>query len=402
MNRGGLPSVAIVYDCLYPYTTGGGERVYTEIAARLAARGHRVDYLTRTQWDGDTPDAPFGVVPIWKGEISNESGDRLPASAAAFARAVHRALRQRRGEYDIVIVSALPPLNVFAARAALRRTGTWLVGDWLEIWTFRKWRQYSGPVVGTVASLLQRSGLRRSDEVTVNSEFTLERARYRLRSGGGLVLGLVDLVKDPGVSDPTTVRRTVLFAGRHIPDKQLDVLPAAVAVAREAYPDVRLVVTGSGSETQRLQEAASIAGVDVEVRGRVSDDELERLMDDAAVLVNPSRREGFGLVIAEAASHGTPSVVVAGEDNAAAELVEDGVNGFVAGSTDPDILGRAIIAALEGGPAMRESSRTWYERSRSSRSLDASIDELLARYDAFTARRKASSVPSAVRRAEKA
>ena len=48
------------------------------------------------------------------------------------------------------------------------------------------------------------------------------------------------------------------------------------------------------------------------------------------MLVNPSAREGFGLVVAEAAADGTPSVVVAGEDNAAAELVIDGVNGFVA------------------------------------------------------------------------
>lgn len=386
MSTEELARVAIVYDCLYPYTTGGGERVYTEIARRLAARGHQVDYLTRIQWDGEVPSAAFRIVPIWDGAVANQAGDRLPVAAAGFAKAVWRELRKRRGDYDIVLVSALPSLNVFAARAAVRRRQTWLVADWLEVWTLRKWREYSGLLVGSVAALLQWLGLRRSDDVTVNSEFTLARADSRLRGGTGVVLGLIDLVPDPGVSDSSAVRRVVLFAGRHIPDKQLHLLPAAVAVAQNRFPDIRLVVTGTGSETARLCEAADAAGVDVELRGRVSDDELERLMDAAAVLVNPSRREGFGLVVAEAASHGTPSVVVAGEDNAAAELVEDGVNGFVADTGDAHVLGHAIASAIDGGVGLRESSRAWYERSRAMRNLDGSIDELLERYRAFKAR----------------
>ena len=53
-------------------------------------------------------------------------------------------------------------------------------------------------------------------------------------------------------------------------------------------------------------------------------------------LVLPSRREGYGLVVVEAAALGTPSVVVRGPDNAATELVEDGKNGFVAPSADPE------------------------------------------------------------------
>ncbi|GIT81031.1 hexosyltransferase [Leifsonia sp. LS1] len=386
MSADGLPRVAIVYDCLYPFTTGGGERVYAEIASRLAARGHHVDYLTRTQWEGDTPEAAFRIVPVWSGDVANAQGDRLPAAAAGFARAVHRELRRRRDDYDIVIVSALPPLNVFAARLALRGRRAWLVADWLEVWTYRKWRQYSGVLVGSVAFLVQWAGLRRSDEVTVNSTFTLNRARSRLRDGEGVVLGLVDLVPDRGAADPARPRPTILFAGRHIPDKQLHVLPAAVAVVASSFPDVRLLVTGAGSETGRLQEAAADAGIDVELLGRVSDTELARLMGDAGVLVNPSRREGFGLVVAEAASRGTPSVVVAGEDNAAAELVEDGVNGYVAASTAPEDLGGAIVAALRGGAGLRSSSRAWYERSRSARSLDASIDEVLERYRSARAR----------------
>src|SRR5438874_6955494 len=46
-----LVRVCIVYDCLYPYTVGGAERWYRNLAERLADEGHDVTYLTLRQWD---------------------------------------------------------------------------------------------------------------------------------------------------------------------------------------------------------------------------------------------------------------------------------------------------------------------------------------------------------------
>lgn len=379
---------AIVYDCLYPVDTGGGERVYRAIAEDLVRRGYHVDYLTRRSWEGgDRPATPFRLRPIWRGEIARADGTRTTRAALGFAGAVFRALVRHRRDYDLVIVSALPPLNTLAARAALLGAKTWLVADWLEVWPLRKWREYSGSLTGGAAWIIQSLGLRAADEATVNSRFTLQRAR----NGGlavrrGLVLGLVGLVPErPAAQNasaplPEVDPGLVLFAGRHIPDKQLHALPAALSVVAQSRPDVRLVVTGSGAETEALADAARTAGIALDLRGRVPDAELDNLMASAAVLVNPSRREGFGLVVAEAASHGTPSVVVAGEDNAAAELVVDGVNGFVAADVGSEALGAAILAALRGGAALRSRTRAWFHEARAAQNLETSLDELLERY----------------------
>ena len=54
----------LAYDCLYPWTVGGAELWYRNLAERLAADGHEVTYLTRLQWDAsDPPDIP-GVRPL--------------------------------------------------------------------------------------------------------------------------------------------------------------------------------------------------------------------------------------------------------------------------------------------------------------------------------------------------
>jgi glycosyltransferase involved in cell wall biosynthesis len=94
----------------------------------------------------------------------------------------------------------------------------------------------------------------------------------------------------------------------------------------------------------------------------------------------PSRREGYGLAVVEAASHGTPSVVVAAPDNAAVELIEEGVNGTVAPSVSVDDLAAAILRVYEGGAELREATAEWFHRNGAELSLDQSLDSVAAAY----------------------
>src|SRR5690242_7605631 len=58
--------VCIVYDCLFPWTVGGAERWYRNLAERLAQAGHEVTYLTMRQWEREAPPQVPGVrvVPV--------------------------------------------------------------------------------------------------------------------------------------------------------------------------------------------------------------------------------------------------------------------------------------------------------------------------------------------------
>lgn len=376
------PRVAIAYDCLFPIDTGGGERVYRRLAELFSERGSSVDYVTRRGREAGAGPG-FDVVGVWSGDITNADGTRTPASAVGFALGLFRHFAGHRGDHDLVIVSALPVLNVLAVRAALVGARTVIATDWLEIWPWRKWRAYSGTLIGMVGFLLQSIGVHVGRIQTVNSEFTRSRLlRYRRRADP-IVLGLVDLVRAatdaPGrAEDPPMI----VFAGRHIADKRLDALPAALAAARDSIPGLVAVVAGSGPTTEDARRAAVAAGVVEGMRfvGRLDETSLDALMSGAAALVNPSAREGFGLVVAEAAAHGTPSVVVAGEGNAAAELVIDGENGFVAASTEPDVLGASIVAAVTGGDELRRSTSAWFARERIERSLGRSVELIVDRW----------------------
>jgi glycosyltransferase involved in cell wall biosynthesis len=86
------------------------------------------------------------------------------------------------------------------------------------------------------------------------------------------------------------------------------------------------------------------------------------------------------MVVVEAAARGTPSVVVAGEDNAATELIEEGVNGTIAAQGDEEAIGAAIVRVQEAGPALRRSTARWFEANAERLSLEASLATVLGAY----------------------
>jgi glycosyltransferase involved in cell wall biosynthesis len=119
----------------------------------------------------------------------------------------------------------------------------------------------------------------------------------------------------------------------------------------------------------------------------VGHDELDATLRSALAMLLPSSREGYGMVVVEASAKGTPAIVVRGDDNAAVELVEDGVNGVVAESADPDELARAILRVHEGGRALRESTCAWFAANAERLSLERSLQVVVAAYADWQRRR---------------
>jgi glycosyltransferase involved in cell wall biosynthesis len=102
-------------------------------------------------------------------------------------------------------------------------------------------------------------------------------------------------------------------------------------------------------------------------------DELARAM----CMALPSIREGYGMIVIEAAAHGVPSIVVRSPDNAAVELVENGVNGI---ACDPDGIADAIVAVHQAGDALRATTQAWYAEHAVELSIETSLERVLASY----------------------
>jgi len=135
-------------------------------------------------------------------------------------------------------------------------------------------------------------------------------------------------------------RPLVVGVGRLMPSKAFDILIEAVAQARRAVPDARLVIAGEGYERDALRRRIGELGAEewCELAGRVDDDTLLHLYRSAWVVASASRSEGWGMTLTEAAACGTPAV--ASRISGHIDAVEDGVTGLL---TDTD---RELPAAL--------------------------------------------------------
>jgi glycosyltransferase involved in cell wall biosynthesis len=182
--------------------------------------------------------------------------------------------------------------------------------------------------------------------------------------------------------EPVDAQPAVVYAGRHIPEKRVTAVVPAVLQARKTLPGLRAAIYGDGPDRPAVLEQVKAFGLgdDVDVPGFVAQETVERALAESICLVLPSRREGYGLVVVEALARGTPAVVVNDPDNAAVELIEERVNGFVAASASPRDLADAIVRVHAAGTELRRSTADWFARNAASLSLDASLETVSNAY----------------------
>lgn len=379
-----LVRICMVYDCLFPWTVGGAERWTRNVAEALAADGHEVTYLTRRQWQpGDEPRLPgVTVIPVAPAEdLYGPDGNRRIAQAVRFGRGVLGHLMRHRGAYDVVHVSAAPYFGVLAAGAARRLGGYRLAVDWHEVWSAEYWSEYLGRAQGQVARAIQRACVRLPHQAYCFSRLHAQRLREEGLRGEPIVLR-GEWYGSTARPSPRPAEPLVVFAGRLIPEKNAPAVVAAVMAARERIPTLRAIVFGDGPELGKVRAAirAHGAGEIVEAPGFVDSETVEDALARATCLLLPSTREGYGMIVVEAAAAGVPTVLVRAADNAATEHIVEGVNGFVAADFSPDALAAGIVAAHEGGPGLRESTADWFAANAHTLSITTSVARVLAGY----------------------
>jgi glycosyltransferase involved in cell wall biosynthesis len=375
--------ICIVYDCLYPCTVGGAERWYAGLARRLAEEGHEVTYLTLRQWGDEGPPAIPGVrlvaVGPWMPLYAN--GRRRVLPPLVFGLGVLRHLLARGGRYDIVHTASFPYFSVLAAAAVRRVYGFRIVVDWHEVWTRGYWDEYLGRRGGALGWRVQRLCLRVPQRAFCFSR--LHERRLQELGVNGPVTRLEGEYDGPtDLGEPLPAEPVIVYAGRHIPEKRVTALVPAFLEARKQIPELRMEIFGDGPDREKVLRQVAEHGLEdvVDVPGFVPEERIDAALRRALCLVLPSRREGYGLVVIEAAARGVPSVVVAGEDNATVEFVENGVNGVVAPSDRSVALAASIVRVHKSGFTMRASAAAWFKRRRAALALSGSLNAVVAAY----------------------
>ena len=138
-----------------------------------------------------------------------------------------------------------------------------------------------------------------------------------------------------GIEDDEMV---ILFLGRVVMEKGLDVFSDAVHAFAARGLKHRVLVVGEGPARPWFQEQLP----DAIFTGQITGDELARAVASADLFLNPSITEAFGNVTLEAMACALP--VIAAEATGATNLVRHGVTGTLVDGTEPDEFADALEA----------------------------------------------------------
>ena len=346
--------IAFVYDVIYPYVKGGVEKRIWEFAVRLSARGHDVHIIGMKYWTGPGSFEKDGVTlhGICPPQPLYADGRRTIREAIYFSALLIPFLV--REEFDIIDCQQFPYFPCFPVKIISAVKKKPLVITWHEVWG-DYWYEYLG-WKGAFGKITERlvSGLT-LNAIAVSGTTAKKLRHLGVRNEIRLIPNGIDPVQLRSIS-PSMEPADIIFVGRLIKEKHVDVLVRAFAVLLKESPDCTLLVLGDGPERADIRSLVR----DLAIEERVilkpfldSHDEVISLMKSSHVCVIPSTREGFGIAALEALACGLPVVTVDHPDNAICELITENT-GFLC-ALSAESLAAAIQIALNKYPSMKNA-----------------------------------------------
>lgn len=322
--------IAYVSDAIYPYNTGGKEKRIFELTTRLAQQGHKVTIYCMKWWKGPEQRIENGVhlhaishlYPLYSGKR------RSIRQAIAFAFSCFALLKE---DFDVLDADHMPHLVLFPLKlvALIKRKPFYTT--WNEVWGRKYWHEYLGKL-GTIAYIIEWISARLPDTLVAVSSHTKD----MLINDLGIKKPII--VVPNGINfeeiakvQPANEKSDIIFAGRLLSHKNVDVLLKSVAQLKKHNPNLQAFIIGNGPEKKNLQDLARKLDIEKNVKffDFLADHTyLYGLMKASRVFVFPSTREGFGIVALEANASGIPVVTTNHKHNGTKDLITDGKNGY--------------------------------------------------------------------------
>lgn len=344
--------IALVQDVIYPYRKGGGQKWFYEIAKRLAKRGHNVHMFGLRWWNGPTKLVTEGVT--YHGVANpiavHTSGRRAIFPEIYFSMAVAPKVLLEP-DIDVINSCQVPYTSCLAMRLLSPIKGSQSVFWWYEI-LGKFWPRYLGKL-GILGEMTER--------------LVVKVGRYHVASSQYIKQRLMELgvsakqicVVAPGVDPdrianvkPTRCRSDVIYVGRLMNTKHLEVLIRAIVILKQRFNQrIRLAIVGWGPERARLEVLVNETGLkqNVTFLGALpEDDDVYSAMKASKVLVYPSAPEGgWAMSLIEASACGIPVVAAReSEYGSCDENVIHGYNGVVVNAITPEAFAEGIYTIL--------------------------------------------------------
>ncbi len=338
--------IAFVYDAVYPWIKGGAEKRVYELAKRLAKRGHEVHWYGIGWWWPEKGKADIELDGIYLHGVCKpmdlyNNKRRSIKEAIYFALKLFPKLMDQR--FDIIECQGFPFFSCFTVKIHSLFGKSKLIITLHEVWN-DYWYEYLGKA-GIFGKIVEKLIVNLTDKIIVVSAKTKRDLRRIKKSENSIVIpNGVDLAYINKIK-ASNEKSDIIFAGRLIKEKNVDILIKAISLVKKKIPDIKCFIIGDGPEKKKLEKLVQNLNIqnNVVFKGFMENyDDLIAYMKSSKVLVLPSTREGFGIIVIEANACGLPVIVVNHKMNAATDLIINNENGFISEFSENDIADNII------------------------------------------------------------
>lgn len=322
--------LGFIYDAVYPWIKGGGEKTLYELASALRDRGHECHLFGMHLWHGPADIEREGLhyhAICKKLPLYGPDGKRRATQPVRFAAGLYRRLpRYDLASFDLFDVHAFPFFSVPAFAGVHRNRMPrvpWLL-TWLEVWGDDYWRRYLGRK-GRLGAWIERWSAHLGPHHLCISPTTGRRLARLLDVEPSRISVIPRGFASPG-DLPVVARggRRCVVAGRMLSYKRVDLVVRAWPTVLRLVPDAELCVVGGGPERESVERLAHELGVASSVRFLGELPEREQVLGEiagATLLLQPSVREGQSTVVLEALLLGTPALAAVGDETAVGDFL---------------------------------------------------------------------------------
>lgn len=347
--------IAFIYDTAFPWVTGGAERRIYEIGSRLAKRGHDVHIFSLGYWMNDEQFKDKKVI-NYENMTYHSVGEAKELYTQDNKRSIKEALYFSRkilsnadfSDFDIVDCQGFPYFSCYSSKIKTLHKKAKLVITLHEVWN-DYWYEYMGKK-GFFGKIVEKGIFHLTNNVICVSKLTKDNLLENHKPKNIEIIANGVNIRQITYLNPSDNFCDVMYAGRLIPEKHVELLINAMRYVVEKHPYAKCYIVGEGPSRFKLGQLTNAYGLENNITFMDfldNQEDLYSLMKSSSVFVLPSEREGFGIVLIEANACGLPVITVNNPMNAAKDLITS-ENGCVINNNEEN-LAQMINYYLEDG-----------------------------------------------------
>ncbi|MEO8911691.1 MAG: glycosyltransferase family 4 protein [Candidatus Saccharimonas sp.] len=335
--------------------TGGAERVSGEIMDRMAADGHTVRHITALYPGSETHESVCEGLDVYR------SGNRYSVYGAA-----RKTFNATSADWADVVIDEMNTLPFWASRFSKKATNILLAYQLArEVWFYQM--AFPLSLVGYLYEPIMLKLLSRGRYSAVATESESSKRDMEKYGLSKITTFRVGISTHP-LSSLTKKRSLslILSLGAVRPMKRTLEAIKAFEIAHNQNDKLRMVIAGDidSAYGRKIVKYVSLSEHkdSIDIKGRVTNEVRLQLMQDAALILVTSIKEGWGLIVTEANSQGTPAIVY--DVDGLRDSVRANKTGIIVPNNDYSAMSDAINSLLSNAPLYDSLRHNAWEMSK--------------------------------------